>query len=99
MGRQSPTTSSHDLVCWRRFGEEAVIPTSEDSIMQRLLSLAVCLAAWAGQAVAADPAKPVEVDQKAPAFSLKDQAGETRSLDDLRKKGPVALVFYRSSKW
>jgi len=36
---------------------------------------------------------------KAPAFVLKDQAGAERSLDDLRKRGPVALVFFRSAKW
>jgi cytochrome oxidase Cu insertion factor (SCO1/SenC/PrrC family) len=78
---------------------EEPIPTNEDPIMRSVLSLAVCLAAWAGQAAAADPAKPVEVGQTAPAFSLKDQSGDTRSLDDLRKKGPVALVFYRSAKW
>jgi hypothetical protein len=67
--------------------------------MQRALISIACLAAWAWATLAADPTKPVEVDQKAPAFSLKDQAGDTRSLDDLRKKGPVALVFYRSAKW
>jgi peroxiredoxin len=39
------------------------------------------------------------VGQTAPAFSLKDLSGDTRSLDELRKKGPVALVFYRSAKW
>ena len=61
-----------------------------------VLILTACLN---GYAEPDKPAKPIEVGQKAPAFSLKDQAGETRSLDDLRKKGPVALVFYRSAKW
>jgi cytochrome oxidase Cu insertion factor (SCO1/SenC/PrrC family) len=67
--------------------------------MHRVLFLMACLAACAGPGRAADPAKAVQVDQKAPAFSLKDQSGDARSLDDLRKKGPVALVFYRSAKW
>jgi cytochrome oxidase Cu insertion factor (SCO1/SenC/PrrC family) len=43
--------------------------------------------------------KALAVGDKAPAFALKDQAGTERSLDDLRKRGPVALVFYRSAKW
>ncbi len=30
---------------------------------------------------------------------LKDQEGSDRSLDELIKKGPVALVFYRSADW
>jgi hypothetical protein len=86
------------LVCWQGSVNREAIPTNEDLMMRSVL----CLAAYlAGYAAAADPAptKPVDVGQKAPAFSLKDQAGETRSLDDLRKKGPVALVFYRSAKW
>jgi hypothetical protein len=41
----------------------------------------------------------VKVGAKAPAFKLKDQAGTERSLDDLLKKGPVALVFHRSASW
>jgi hypothetical protein len=41
----------------------------------------------------------VKVGQKAQKFTLKDQAGKERSLDDLLKGGPVALVFYRSASW
>jgi hypothetical protein len=67
--------------------------------MRRVLFLMICLAAWAGPGRAAEPTKAVEVDQKAPVFSLNDQSGSVRSLDELRKKGPVALVFYRSAKW
>ena len=36
---------------------------------------------------------------KAPAFTLKDQKGEARTLEDFLKKGKVALVFYRSARW
>ena len=41
----------------------------------------------------------LKVGEKAPKFSLKDQEGKERSLDDLLKKGKVALVFYRSADW
>jgi cytochrome oxidase Cu insertion factor (SCO1/SenC/PrrC family) len=41
----------------------------------------------------------VEVGAKAPAFTLKDQEGKERSLDEFLKKGTVAVVFYRSAKW
>jgi len=41
----------------------------------------------------------LKVGLEAPKFSLKDQEGNERSLDDLLKKGPVALVFYRSADW
>ena len=60
-----------------------------------LLSVAV--------ARAAEPASPektgLAVGQKAPAFTLKDQNNRDVSLDSLLKKGPVALVFYRSADW
>jgi cytochrome oxidase Cu insertion factor (SCO1/SenC/PrrC family) len=41
----------------------------------------------------------LKVGEKAPKFTLKDQEGRERSLDDLLKKGKVALVFYRSADW
>ena len=39
------------------------------------------------------------IGQKAPAFTLKDQNDKEVSLASLLKKGPVALVFYRSADW
>ena len=39
------------------------------------------------------------VGAKAPAFTLKDQNDRDVSLETLLKKGPVALVFYRSADW
>lgn len=52
---------------------------------------------------AAEPAAPKEiglpVGQNAPAFKLNDQADSEVSLEALLKKGPVALVFYRSADW
>src|SRR5881394_4324989 len=41
----------------------------------------------------------IPIGQRAPAFTLKDQNGQEVSLDALLKKGPVALVFYRSADW
>ena len=40
-----------------------------------------------------------KVGEKAPKFTLKDQEGKERSLDELLKKGKVALVFFRSADW
>jgi cytochrome oxidase Cu insertion factor (SCO1/SenC/PrrC family) len=41
----------------------------------------------------------LKVGAKAPKFTLTDQRGAGRSLDELLKKGKVALVFYRSADW
>ena len=41
----------------------------------------------------------LRVGSRAPRFTLKDQEGRERSLDELLKKGNVALVFYRSADW
>jgi cytochrome oxidase Cu insertion factor (SCO1/SenC/PrrC family) len=41
----------------------------------------------------------LKVGTKAPAFTLKDQNGKERSLDEFLKKGTVAVVFYRSASW
>ena len=41
----------------------------------------------------------LRVGETAPRFTLKDQQGKERSLDELLKKGKVALVFYRSADW
>lgn len=41
----------------------------------------------------------LKVGEKAPKFTLEDQEGKKRSLDELLSKGKVALVFYRSADW
>jgi cytochrome oxidase Cu insertion factor (SCO1/SenC/PrrC family) len=41
----------------------------------------------------------LKVGESAPKFTLKDQEGSDRSLNELLEKGPVALVFYRSADW
>ena len=48
---------------------------------------------------APDAKTGLKVGTKAPAFTLKDQNGKERSLDEFVKKGTVALVFYRSASW
>jgi cytochrome oxidase Cu insertion factor (SCO1/SenC/PrrC family) len=66
----------------------------------RLVLAALVVAAGLGRA--ADPPADktgLKVGEKAPAFTLKDQAGKERTLDEFVKKGKVALVFYRSAAW
>ena len=41
----------------------------------------------------------LKVGEKAPKFTLKDQEGRERSLNEFLGKGKVALVFYRSADW
>ena len=41
----------------------------------------------------------LKVGEKAPPFTLKDQEGKERTLDEFLRKGKVALVFYRSADW
>ena len=41
----------------------------------------------------------LKVGETAPRFTLKDQEGRERSLDELLTKGKVALVFFRSADW
>jgi hypothetical protein len=68
--------------------------------MRVAIGLAVVLAAAPGWA--ADPPAEktgLKVGEKAPAFTLKDQAGKERALDEFVKQGKVALVFYRSAAW
>ena len=66
-------------------------------------SLAACSLLLAFNLIAAIPASPektgVAVGQKAPDFTLKDQNDRDVSLAALLKKGPVALVFFRSADW
>ena len=79
-------------------------------IRNRLLTMAVVLAAIPSLSAAwsQEPSKSassatgqpgLEVGAQAPKFTLKDQDGKERSLDEFLKKGKVALVFYRSADW
>lgn len=66
-------------------------------------SVAACSLQLALVAGGAEPAPSekngVAVGQKAPDFTLKDQSARDVSLAALLKKGPVALVFFRSADW
>jgi hypothetical protein len=39
------------------------------------------------------------VGQKAPAFSLRDQAGRVQTLDTLKGTNGTVLLFFRSADW
>lgn len=66
--------------------------------MRLCLSSGVALmAVLASQVTFGDEA--LAVGSRAPAFTLKDQNGKQRSLDDLLKDRNVALVFHRSASW
>jgi hypothetical protein len=41
----------------------------------------------------------LSVGQKVPAFSLRDQFGQTQTLDSLRGPKGTALLFFRSADW
>ena len=48
---------------------------------------------------APDEMTGIDVGEKAPDFTLKDQNGTEHSLSDLLKEGQVALMFFRSANW
>lgn len=56
------------------------------------------LAAATGVALV-DETEPLAVGAKAPPVKLLDQNGKQQSLNELLKRGNVALVFYRSADW
>jgi cytochrome oxidase Cu insertion factor (SCO1/SenC/PrrC family) len=72
-----------------------------------IASAAALLLLIAAPAVAEAQPKPAPAERtglavgaKAPKFSLKDQNGAQKSLDEFLSKGRlVALVFYRSADW
>jgi cytochrome oxidase Cu insertion factor (SCO1/SenC/PrrC family) len=72
----------------------------------RLIVLAAALLLVATTAWSQTKGKPapeeqtgLKVGEKAPKFTLKDQEGRGRTLDEFLGKGKVALVFYRSADW
>jgi hypothetical protein len=84
-----------------------------NSSLFRLLLLATLVVGWspvaAGQGTtkaktaAAQKAQAfspgIKIGQKMPAVSLKNQKGETVSVQSMLQTGPVALVVYRSADW
>jgi cytochrome oxidase Cu insertion factor (SCO1/SenC/PrrC family) len=74
--------------------------------MRWAVPFALCLTTFLASraAFAADDKQPADktgipIGEKAPKFTLKDQDGKERSLDDLLKKGTLAVVFTRSAGW
>jgi len=69
----------------------------------RFVTLALIVPALAGAGRADDKSSEektgLKVGAKAPAFTLTDQNGKERTLEEFLKKGKVALVFYRSAGW
>lgn len=59
-----------------------------------LFSLIVVLFVFAVQA---QKPEGLFINSKAPEFKLKDQTGVEISLKELRKKGPVVILFYRGA--
>jgi len=71
------------------------------AIALTLLAATTSVAQERGKA-APEALSGLKVGEKAPRFTLKDQEGKDRSLDEFLGKGPgkkVALVFYRSADW
>ena len=68
-----------------------------------LLAACSLLIVLTASATATKPAPPemtgMAVGRVAPDFTLKDQNDRDVSLATLLKKGPVAIVFFRSADW
>jgi peroxiredoxin len=62
--------------------------------MKKLVSFLLCLIALVS-AKSQDKPEGLFINSKASDFKAKDQAGAEVSLKELRKKGPVVVVFYR----
>jgi peroxiredoxin len=64
--------------------------------MKKFLSLVLLVFSFT-ILLAQDKPEGLFINSKAPEFKGKDQGGNDVSLKDLRKKGPVVVVFYRGS--
>jgi hypothetical protein len=69
------------------------------SSLIRLIGFGVFIVLLEAPTIFSQEQPGLKVGESAPSFMLKDQEGSDRSLDELIKKGPVALVFYRSADW
>lgn len=57
--------------------------------------LAICFLLFATVSFAQEKPEGLFINSKAPDFKAKDQSGVEINLKDLRKKGPVVILFYR----
>jgi cytochrome oxidase Cu insertion factor (SCO1/SenC/PrrC family) len=65
-----------------------------------IFSVGLCARAQAPKGKPApDEMTGPSIGTKAPAFTLADQDGKDRSLEEFVKHGKVAVVFYRSADW
>lgn len=73
------------------------------TIMMRFFSALACVSLSTMFVSAAEPTPEVKYGLKvgdvAPDFKLKDQNGKEQSLSEMKKNGPVAIVFFRSAAW
>ena len=63
--------------------------------MKQLFAFVVLLLSFS--AFAQEKPEGLFINSKAPDFKVKDQSGVEVNLKELRKKGPVVLVFYRGN--
>jgi len=68
-------------------------------ISAALLMFGILAVAGSKPSLAADDAPGLGVGEKAPSFTLKDQHGEQRTLEEFLEDGKVVIVFYRSASW
>ncbi|HVG16997.1 MAG TPA: peroxiredoxin-like family protein [Chitinophagaceae bacterium] len=59
-------------------------------LLSSFILLSIC-------AVAQDKPEGLFINSKAPDFKVKDQSGVESNTKDLRKKGPIVMVFYRGN--
>ncbi len=59
--------------------------------------LSSCLLIASVTVIAQEKPEGLFINSKAPEFKVKDQSGIEQSLKELRKKGPVVVVFYRGN--
>jgi len=83
---------------------QSVQDLSQQSFMKIIKNICglLCLLSLCGgmtQSLRADELAGLAVGERAPKFALKNQDGKPVSSEELLKKGPVVVVFYRSADW
>ena len=84
---------------WPRYTWSSLEKNELETMKKHLICIFVC-GLWGpllSLHAAEDPG--LKVGKKAPSFELQDQLGKKIRLEDMLKKGPVALVFHRSASW
>src|SRR3954470_5133711 len=64
-------------------------------ITMKIIMFALLLGSFSIHVCAQEKPEGLFINSKAPDFKGKDQAGTELNLKDMRKQGPVVLVFYR----